>query len=249
MGSAIYEGLSSSFSPETLTIYDRNSEKLKALGVSNVPSELSGFIKGLDCLILAIKPQGLPQLAAEIGDLLIISVLAGVSVETLQHHIGSKRVVHAMPNLGVAYQAGYTGWFGSNNLTKEDRQLIEKVFEALGEHHEVTDESHLHAITALAGSSPAYFFYLTEKLAEEGTALDFSEEDSLALARQVLIGTARLLEKSSLTPEQWRQRVSSKGGITEVAVNTLSGAGFDEAIHKAVVAAIHKSKEFEDRDA
>lgn len=249
MGSALYEGLSAGFSPSTLTIYDRNPDKVKALGVTSPAKDFPTFIHGLDSLILAIKPQGLQHLDIDLSNLLIISVLAGVSVDTLERYTGSTRVVHAMPNLGVAYQAGYTGWFGSKGLTEQDRKQVDQLFSLLGTHSEVAEETHLHAITALAGSSPAYFFYLAEKLTEEGVALGFSEKDSLSLAKQVLIGSAHLLEKSTLTPEQWRQRVSSKGGITEVAVKTLKESGFDDAIHNAVIAAIAKSKEFEHHDA
>ena len=239
MGSALYTVLSG----YNVSIYDRHPEKVQALGIRDIPENLQDFIHNLDCLILAIKPQSFATLGQDLSHLLIISVMAGVSLKALKDGTESSRVVRTMTNLAISKKVGYTGWIASDSLSEDDQELVKSLLDTMGVHHEVSDEKQLHAITALAGSGPAYFFYLTERLAAEAEALGLSHEESLRLAKQVLMGASHLLEQSSHTPKEWRQRVTSKGGTTEAALETLKRGKFKLLFHSAIQAAIKKSEE------
>lgn len=247
MGSALYQGLKKGFSKHQLTIFDRHPEKLSALGVVDSPKTFSEFLSGIDYLIIAIKPQGfeswIEEVDADLSHLLILSVMAGISLDTLQKQTGSSRVIWLMPNLAVRESAGHTAWIATESTPEEDRKTVGEMLNALGTHQELTNEDQMHAISVTAGSGPAYFFHLTDRLAKETEALGFSPEESLALSKQVLIGAAKLLETSTNSPIEWRDNVTSKGGITAAALEQFQKHGFDEMLHEAIVAGVKRSKE------
>ena len=238
MGGAFYKALAGKFEENALRVFDRNNEKLKNLNVKKIVESVDELVKNSDVIILAVKPQVCDDLFSKISvetkEKLVISIMAGVSVAKLKDLSGSSRVVRAMPNLGVQIKKGVTGWFASEEVTSEDKKIANKIFEAGGESIEVESEKMINPLTAISGSGPAYFFYLTEMLQKKAESLGFSAEDAKKMAEVTFVGSAELFAGSNKSAEEWRQAVSSKGGSTVEAINHMQENKFAEIFGEAI---------------
>lgn len=211
-------------------------------------TELMQAIQGADAVLLAVKPQQrhevLPQLAqSAVGGSgpLWISILAGVDLAQLQEALGVEaRLVRWMPNTAVAVGRGVVAWSAGDRLTPGDRQLQGELLAPLGLTLELA-EAQMDAFTAVAGCGPAYVFALCEALQTAGEAVGLTPAVAADLARQTLIGAARQLEGDARSPTQLRQAVTSKGGMTEAALQALAQRQWPEAMTYAVQAAVQRA--------
>lgn len=199
-------------------------------------------------LLVAVKPQAFDALALElagaVGDRLVISIMAGVRAGRVRSALGgSCRVVRVMPNLPVSIGLGMSAVAEGPGATRNDLALARAVFETMGI-VETIDEDLMDAFTALAGSGPAYLFYLAEGLVSGAITAGFTPEAADRIVRQTLRGAAELLASDAgITPAEWRQRVTSKGGTTAAACTLLDTRGARQAIHDAVLAARDRGRE------
>jgi pyrroline-5-carboxylate reductase len=254
---AIYRDLEArgSLQPEVLTLVDLDLQKLEAIReellINNFDDYLStdpsGAIVDADYLLLAIKPQIFPDFAASLQklklkkDLIYLSVMAGVTQEKLQSGLNSRKTVRAMPNLPAQIGLGVTGFFTSKSIESEDLQNITSLIDSFSTPIEVKQESLLDALTAVSGSGPAYFFYLTEILAKYAEDQGFSSDQAQILATKTLIGAAGIIEQSDKSAQEWKEAVTSKGGTTEAALGKLSEQNWPEAMRAALEAAKERS--------
>lgn len=202
-------------------------------------------------LVLAIKPQDLEN---TINDLfkrgynkellskkVIISIMAGVSIEKLKKITGSDKIIRCMPNLPLIVDQGVTGWIATKNV--KNHEVYSALFESFGTSIQLKKEEEIDAITALAGSSPAYFFAFCESLEKAALAQGFSPEIAQEIAQKSFIGAAKLLDSSKLSARKWREAVTSKGGTTAAALESFKESGLQESMNNAVNAAIKRAKE------
>lgn len=203
-----------------------------------------------DILVFAVKPQAaaevLPAYAALARRALVVSVMAGTSVAGLARHLGvDARIVRAMPNLAVAVGAGVTGLFAPPVVDAAARRAAEALLAPVGETVWVTTEEAMAAVTAVSGSGPAYFFLLTEALAESGRALGLDKATAEKLARATAEGAGAMLAADARTPAQLRLAVTSRGGTTAAALDILDGAepSIRSLMKKAAAAAAHRARE------
>src|SRR3989339_839444 len=226
MGSVIFRSLLDIFDRHNLYIAEKNPEHLNAVKEENsfFPQEncvanANAILGKVDVVILAMKPQFFQKfyssLKVDLSSKLIISIMAGVSFQTLTKNLKSKKVVRCMPNLCVRVKKGLIGWMASKEVTDDEKRFVKKIFESMGEQIEVSEESKIDAITALSGTGPAYFFYLCELLEEKAWDLGFDVEDAKKLAETTFFGSALTLNKSNLDAKSWRKAVTSKAGTTE----------------------------------
>ncbi|HDP34217.1 MAG TPA: pyrroline-5-carboxylate reductase, partial [Candidatus Hydrogenedentes bacterium] len=198
--------------------------------------------------ILAVKPQALdaalaPLLGETRADVRIISIMAGVSIAALQNRFGKKaRIIRVMPNTPALAGAGAAALACNSACGEKDIAAARAIFEAVGI-VEVLPESQMDAVTALSGSGPAYFFYLTECLVAAAVAENLPEEVALRLAGQTLMGAGKLLVSSGKRPDVLREQVTSKGGTTFAALEVLRDADFDTIVRNAYHAAAERSRE------
>lgn len=216
---------------------------------------------GVDCIeslpdappaaayVLAVKPQQmsavLPALAKTLGDrgALVVSIAAGVSTARLSESLGSRaRLVRAMPNTPMLVGCGCTGLCGGPGANEDDIAFARTLFSAGGE-VAVVDEPAMDVVTAVSGSGPAYFFYLIEAMVNAAIAEGLNDATALLLATQTCAGAARLLAQTGDMPNELRRRVTSPGGTTQAAIETLDGAGVKDAMVAAVRAAAARSRE------
>lgn len=202
-------------------------------------------------VVLAVKPQTLPEVAAalskRLAGQLVLSIAAGVRVADLARWLGGHgRIVRAMPNTPALVQAGIAGLYAAPGLGQEARSQAESVLRAVGGVVWVDDETLLDALTAVSGSGPAYVFYFIESLEAAAIAQGLAADTARQLALQTFFGAAKLALESGEEPELLRQRVTSKGGTTERGIAALETAGVKQAIGEAVAAASRRSAELGD---
>ncbi|MDP2253962.1 MAG: pyrroline-5-carboxylate reductase, partial [Thiobacillus sp.] len=202
-------------------------------------------------IVLAVKPQSLPEVAAALAPRLaghlVVSIAAGVRVADLARWLGGHtRIVRAMPNTPALVQAGIAGLFAPPAVSQDARSQAEAVLRAVGGVVWVEDESQLDAVTAVSGSGPAYVYYFLESLEAAAVAQGLSPATARQLALQTFFGAAKLALESGEEPAVLRQRVTSKGGTTERGIAALDAAAVKPAIGQAVEAASRRSAELGD---
>jgi pyrroline-5-carboxylate reductase len=201
-------------------------------------------------LLLSVKPQQMAAALAGVGnsagpETLIVSIAAAIGTKFIEKHLGSGkawRVVRAMPNTPMLLGEGVAAICRGTHATAADLAVARKIFEAGAVVVELTEDK-MDAVTALSGSGPAYFFYLTEQLVKAGIELGLSAEDSKLLASRTALGAAKMLMESDQPPAELRRKVTSPGGTTEAAIAHLDSAKWGQAMVEAVKAAARRSAE------
>jgi pyrroline-5-carboxylate reductase len=203
-----------------------------------------------DVLVLAIKPQMLDQAARRANALigshtLVLSILAGTRIATLQKHLPRARgIVRAMPNLPASIGRGATGAFSDAGTTSPQRALAQVLLTSTGFVAWLEEESLLDAVTALSGSGPAYCYALIEAMEEAGRNLGLAPELATALARETLLGSAALLQESTEDAASLRRAVTSPGGTTAAALSFLQApSGLPELLLNAMRAAYDRAQQ------
>lgn len=253
MAQALISGLlAKGILPEYITVSDPNPdnrEQLQAKGINTIDSAKNPLDALMaDVVVLAVKPQIMADVLADFSQVLdkqlIISVAAGLSTDSLTKMLnGYQNIVRAMPNTPAMVQAGATGLYATDSINEQEKQLATELMEASGLVIWVDDEEQLHAVTAVSGSAPAYFFYFIESVIQGGIDLGLSQEQASALAMQTALGAAKMSISSDDTPEQLRRKVMSPGGTTEAAVHSLQADKVNELIGKAMQACVKRSRE------
>jgi pyrroline-5-carboxylate reductase len=247
MGSAFFRGLSEHFSDDELAVCDTSEEKLQALGAKHASTDINQIVADADVVLMAVKPQSFEECISSIteplAEKLIVSIMAGVTMKTIQEKTGSKKIVRSMPNLGVQVGRGMTGWIASAAVSDDEKALTKKIFVSLGAEIELKSEDLIDPLSTVSGSGPAYFFYLTEKLAKNAEALGFSKENAKTLAEETFVASAQLLDQNEMSAEEWRTAVSSKKGTTEQAIKHFEEEKMGETLMGGMQKALKRSKE------
>jgi len=247
MGSALAEGWSrAGFPNEALTVVTPSGTAAPGVACFN---SLDALPKGFapDCVLLAVKPQQmgelLPFLKGSFGNPLYISIAAGKSFPYYTHVLGEVPFIRAMPNTPSLIGKGMTGLVGNSFIQDRHRTIADSLFKAAGEVMWVSDEGTLDALAAISGCGPAYLFYFLECWIEAAKDLGFSEVQAKSLVMQTAQGSFQLADKSIESLVQLRQNVTSKGGMTEAALNKLmTTSGLKELMHDGVRAALERAK-------
>ena len=200
-----------------------------------------------DVVVLSVKPQIFPEAWPEIAEALkpgalVVSIMAGIPSAKIA--AGQPiRVVRVMPNTPSLVGEGAAGIVAGEFATDADVQMTEKLMNAVGATVVVKDEEELHAVTALSGSGPAYVFYLLESMLEAADQMELEKGVSRELALATVIGAAKLMQETGEEAGALRKKVTSKGGTTAAAIQTLEDRDVKESIMAALLAAQARSKE------
>lgn len=196
-----------------------------------------------DLVVAAVKPamavQVIEALPREIWDrAILVSVMAGVDCTALQRASGARvPVVRAMPNTPVMVNCGCTGLFSDTLNDPGARERIGNLFGAVGVAVWVGQEQHMHAITAISGSGPAYYHLFSEALAEAGVRLGLPHELSTRLAANTALGAATLQTAAGADFAQLRDSVTSPNGTTAAAISVFEAANQLRALVEAATEA------------
>lgn len=200
-----------------------------------------------DVLFLAVKPQIAPEVFTEIktmiSDQLVISVMAGTTIETIQTGLNAAKVVRCMPNLPASIQLGMTTYVASEQVSKEELQLVDQILNSTGKAFEVKNEAFIDYTTGVSGSGPAYVFYFMEAMEQSAQKLGFDKEQARDLVSQTFLGAVNLYQQNDISLEEWMNRVASKGGTTRAALDNFASNDLADKIDRGVVAAVNRAEE------
>ena len=253
MAQALISGLvGCGIKPSLITVADPSGdirEQLAAKGLNTVDpmADAKSAVVGADIVVLAVKPQMMKVVVGAFADALdnqlVISVAAGLSTDLLSSMLGGySNIVRAMPNTPSMIQMGATGLYGTDNISAEQKELATAVMEASGLVMWVDDEEHMHAVTAVSGSAPAYMFYFIESMVDKGIELGLDTEQASALALQTMIGAAKMAMNSEDTPAELRRKVTSPNGTTQAAVESMQANEIGRQIGEAMQACYDRSQ-------
>lgn len=200
-----------------------------------------------DVVVLSVKPQRLSEVMKGLHkirpDALVLSIVAGASIQKISKTLKHAAVVRSMPNTPGQIGEGITVWTASPRTTGDQHEIARQILCALGEEIFVEDESYLDMATALSGTGPAYVFLFTEALIDAGVHMGFPRRIAEQLVLQTIKGSVAYYHNAERHPATLRNQVTSPGGTSAEALYYLEKAGFRTAISRAVWAAYQRSLE------
>ncbi|MBD3390273.1 hypothetical protein GF415_04980 [Candidatus Micrarchaeota archaeon] len=214
-----------------IIVYDRQEEKLEPEGIQKADSPDEVFEKS-EMVFLAVKPEAMALLinGAPKGKLLV-SPAAKLTLEEMQKASPGAKLIRIMPNIAAAENLSPIPYSPGKLISTEEEEAFREYFSRLGVTVKV-EESQMDIITAIVGSSPAYFAYFARAMREAAKDEGIPEETANILLAQVLSGTGALLSKSSC--EEIMEKVTTKGGVTEKGIKELESASVYQAIKHAI---------------
>jgi pyrroline-5-carboxylate reductase len=270
MGFALMKGAAAVVGGANIGFADTDSEKAKAaassLGASLYQSNLEAVVKG-DYVFLAVKPQVVPQVLAEIAPVarerlagrkppVLISMAAGWNIEKIQAILGgsginvpaerapvaSLPVVRIMPNTPALISKGMIALAASPEVPAKKIAELEKILGGAGIVDQL-DERYMDAVTGLSGSGPAFVYLFIEALADGGVRAGLPRDKALRYATQTVLGSAAMVQETRKHPGELKDMVCSPGGTTIAGVAALEESAFRGTVIKAVEAAWRRSQE------
>ncbi|MFC1917056.1 pyrroline-5-carboxylate reductase [Chloroflexota bacterium] len=230
-----------------LTIEQKYSGKFSMTTLSTTNNNREA-VEGSDLIVLAIKPQNLAKIMAELSGLfqpnqLVLSIIAGASLKTLSQGLQHRRIVRAMPNTPARIGQGISVWTATTEVTPPQQQWAKDIIGVMGPEIFVDDEKYLNMATAVSGSGPAYLFYFVEALTTAAIDIGLPREMAEKLVLQTILGSGQLLQESATSPSELRRMVTSPGGTTAAAIQKLEEGNFTDLIKQAINAAYRRAEE------
>lgn len=255
MAQAIIRGLlKSGHTAAAVSVADPAAEQLEA--VASIHSGIAcmednnALAKGCDVLVLAIKPQLMPEVVMPLTQLqrppgqVIVSVAAGITLESLADWFGADTaLVRVMPNQPALVGDGMSGLCATDNAGAEARDMASYVMQSTGKIAWFDNEQLLDAVTAISGSGPAYFYLLMEIMREVAEEFGLDPDTARTLSVQTALGASHVADLSDENIATLRARVTSPGGTTEAALKSLEADGIRDMFRKALIAARDRSAE------
>ncbi len=247
MGEALAGGLLSSGWAQSseMTIVEASGERRDELAERLVGVTFSPTPVDAEGVVLAVKPHDILEACRSVvsaGANRVLSIAAGITIESLEAELGSMPVVRAMPNTPALVGAGVAAISAGAHASEADMVWAEQILGAVGTVVRVP-ESQLNAVTGLSGSGPAYVFLMVEAMIDAGVQVGLTPEVSKELVLGTLLGSARLLIETGDTPQALRAGVTSPGGTTAAGIAVLEQDEMPQAIIDAVAAATTRAEE------
>ena len=250
MGGAIIESLLKAkiARASDVKVFDISAERVaqleKRFKVKGA-ADAGAAVGGADVVFLAVKPQDLGALLAQVRSAapLFVSIAAGKKTAWIEAALPPKaRVVRVMPNLAVSVGQGMSGFCLGKNARKSDAKTAQKILSCTGK-AALFEEAQLDAVTALSGSGPAFFASFLQAMADAGAALGLAPETAAELALQTMLGTAAVLSQTGQAAEQFVKDVTSAKGTTAAGLEVLEKSALRSAVKRTLAAAARRSRE------
>tara|TARA_B100000965_G_C19522102_1_gene727026 strand:- start:286 stop:1089 length:804 start_codon:yes stop_codon:yes gene_type:complete len=238
-------------SQTNLMISDTNPEKtkeLKKISRFDVYTDVEACMDLADIIFLAVKPYHAERLMKDLKPLMnhgqvVISIMAGVTIQSMKDGLGIEKVVRAMPNLPAQVGKGLTSFTASDEVSRLELSTVKKLLDTTGKSVHLDTEQDIDASTGISGSGPAYVFYFMQSMMEAAQKMGFSDYDSKVLVSQTFEGAIELFNQSDLSPKGWMKKVASKGGTTQAALDSMEDNNVKDQIQEAAYAAFHRAVE------
>ncbi len=252
MGYPLLKGAIAAFGAENITFQTKHREHEEALskelGIPYAPRLLEMVMQS-DILLLAVKPQYAAEVYPDLKlamskEKIIVSVMAGVTVEELRRQTGAVKIVRTMPNTPAMLGEGMTCISYSNEVTEVEKEVVRKLFLSVGRIEEIPEKL-LNAAICANGSSPAFVYLFMEALADGVVKYGIPRDMAYRLVGQTVLGSAKMLLESGQHPGKLKDAVCSPGGTTIAGVAALEEYGLRNAVIKAADACYKKAEEMQ----
>lgn len=240
--------------PADLLVADKSADRASAVAQAHGARAVSAAdaVAGADVVVVAVKPQDMAALVAEIHDVvrpgaLVVSIAAGISTAFLENRLPEgTSVVRVMPNTPALVDQGMSALSPGKHCSPEQLEQATALMASVGKVI-VLDESHQDAVTAISGSGPAYIFYVVEAMIEAGVLLGLPRDTATELVVQTLYGAATMIRETGTHPTVLREQVSSPGGTSVAALRALEDHKVRAAFLTAMEAAAIRSSQLSPR--
>lgn len=219
-----------------IEVFEHNADAVKSLPENN------------SMVVLCVKPQRLKGVLDELNcvvksNQLVISIIAGATIETLSESLNNDFVVRAMPNTPSQIGQGMTAWTCSEKVKTEQKEQVKVLLTALGKEIYVETENQIDMATSLSATGPTYIFMMMEALTDAGVHMGFSREVSKELVQQTMLGSTLFAMESHKHPAELRNMVTSPGGTSAAAIYEMEKGTMRTVLSKAVYAAYKRAVE------
>ena len=253
MGLTYAESMSKSklIKKSNIMVLDSSEEKLKEVDkILHLDAfhELEGCVLEADIIFIAVKPNHAKNLFNRIRplakpDQILISIMAGISIDSIMELTGLTKIVRAVPNLPAKVGKGLTAFMASPGVSRIELLTVENLLDTTGKSILVSDEAFIDASTGISGSGPAYVFYFMQSMMEAALQMGFTSNVSRILVSQTFTGAIELFNQNNISPNTWMDKVASKGGITRAALDSMEDNNVGELIKEAAFAAFERAVE------
>ena len=238
-------------SKEDMMILEKSPKKAEELAkqdMGTVYGTPEKCMEKADLIIFAVKPQDSDALFASIRPYVeeqqvFLSIMAGVTIDTICQSLGVKKVIRAMPNLPAQIGMGMTTFTSTDEVTRIELVMVQNLINTTGKTVYVDNEAFIDATTAISGSGPAYVYYFMDAMMQAAKEMGFSTSEAELLVSQTFKGAVDLYNKSDLSCAEWIEKVSSKGGTTEAAIKSYTKNKVHEDIIEGAKAALNRAIE------
>jgi len=251
MGSAIVNGylLSGEKTDAKVFLFDTDTAKmqsLKEIGCFQCES-IEELVKNSALIVIGVKPNTFESVLPEIAkaytpDKVLISIAAGITIKAMEQFIGANaKIIRTMPNTPAMVCEAMTAICRNENITDDEMKKARYIFEKIGKVCEIPEEL-IHCAIGVSGSSPAYTYMYIDALTQAAIENGMDKEQALISAAQSVLGAAKMVLETGISPEQLRINVCSPGGTTIEAVHKLQADNFEGIVKAGFQAAVEKSK-------
>ena len=241
---------------ENVLLFDVSAERVKALkeeGFTNSFTEFNTTLSEAAIVVLAVKPQFFVEMAQKAQSFIhnsqvLVSIMAGVKARVIEKHLLNTAIVRAMPNTPCMLNEGVTGIYVTGGAKRsESLEEVRKILQSTGQLVEVDKEEDIDTVTSITGSGPAYFYYYVQSMVKQGIELGLSQEIAERLANYTMKGAFHMIENpGDKSIQDLIDAVTSKGGTTIAALDTMRSNNVGDGIQKGVQAAKTRAGELSD---
>lgn len=253
MGEAMIKGLLARelTGPDRIVVSDPWQERLDVLRTTynvDICADNSAAARDADIVVLSVKPQSLSKVGKDLHsrispDSLVLSIIAGTRISTLQNTLFHDRIVRAMPNTPGQLGKGMTVWTATPQVPPAHLSHTATILGAMGEQLQVDEESFLDMATGLSGSGPGFVMLLIEAMIDAGVHMGFARRDAEKMVLQTIEGSVALMRASGKHSAELKNQVTSPGGTTAAGLYELEKASVRATISDAIFAAYRRSQE------
>ncbi|MDD2430346.1 MAG: pyrroline-5-carboxylate reductase [Firmicutes bacterium] len=251
MGSALLKGfVNAGILSKDILVYDQSDiARKKAVEQGFTKTETINELNGCDIILLAVKPQHLTDVAdiwhIDNKEVIVISILAGVTSQTIRKTLNVKKVIRVMPNLPAQIGKGVIAVNFSKGILDREREEVYELLSKSGEVYLLNEEL-FNAVTALSGSGPAFILLMLEALSLGAVVEGLDSKVALEIATNTMIGTAEYLRSQKMHPAALRDLVTSPQGTTAAGLVVLEEEGVRAALVKAIKAATERARQLQE---
>jgi pyrroline-5-carboxylate reductase len=225
----------------------RREEQMHKLSIHPLYEAPGSFVRKMDLIILSVKPQDFNDVADSLApqlneNQLILSIMAGININSIKSKLKTKKVIRAMPNLPSQVGQGMTVFTTTSGVSRAELLAVHNLLNTTGKTLYTDNEMMIDAATAISGSGPGYVFFIMNSMMEVARQMGFSESEAQLLVRQTFLGSVDLLNQNDLHCEEWVKKVASKGGTTEAALQAFEKTNFVGALEAGLSAAYERAR-------